>query len=66
MKLDHLLKPHTRINSKWIKDFNVRTETIKFLEENTSNKTSDIPRTNFFPDISPQASEKINKQISLH
>ena len=55
MKLDHLLTPHTRIDSKWIKDFNVRPKTIKIVEENTGSKILDITHSNILLDISPQA-----------
>ena len=68
MKLYHLLTPHTRINSKWIKDLNVRPETITILDENMGSKISDIACRNFLLDMSPQAREtkEKNKQMRLH
>ena len=64
MRLYHLLTPYTRVNSKWIKDLNIRPETIKITEETIGSKISDIAHSNILFDISPQAretEEKISK-----
>ena len=55
-ELDHQVIPHTRINSKWIKDFNVNCKTIKILE-NIGSQISDISYSNVFALIPPWARE---------
>ena len=64
MKLEQFLTPYTKINSKWIKDLNVRPETIKLLEENIGKTLSDIHHSRILCDPPPRIQEikaKINK-----
>ena len=64
MKLEHSLTPYTKINSKWIRDLNVRPDTIKLLEKNIGRTLFDINHSKVFFDPPPRVTEiktKINK-----
>ena len=64
MKVEHSLTPYTKINSKWIRELNVRLDTIKLLEENTGRTLYDINHSKILFDTAPREMEikaKINK-----
>ena len=64
MKLEYSLTPYTKINSKWIRDLNIRQDTIKLLEENIGRTLFDINHGKIFFDPPPRVMEikpKINK-----
>ena len=57
MNLDHFITSYTKINSKWMKDLNVRQEAIKILEEKADKNLFELGHSNFLLNTSPEARE---------
>ena len=57
MKLEHFLTPYTKVNSKWIKDLNVRPEILKLFEENIGRTLNDINQSKILYDPPPRVME---------
>ena len=57
MKLEHSLTPYTKINSKWIRDLNVRVDTINVLKKNVGRTLFDMNHSKIFFDLHPRVME---------
>ena len=65
MNLDHFITPYTKINSKWMKDLNIRQKAIKILQEKAGKYLFALGLNNFLLNVSPEAREtkaKMNYQ----
>lgn len=65
-KLDHFLTPYTKINSEWIKDVNMRPETVRLSEENRQPTLRHRSQQHFLGSVSPGKGNKRNKQTGRH
>lgn len=57
MELDYILSSCTKMNSKWIKDLNIRPKTVRYTEENIGTKLRDLGHREHFIDLTPKAKE---------
>ena len=64
VKLEHMLTPHTKINSRWFKDLSIRHDTIKLLEEIIGKIFADMNHTSIFLGLTPKAIGGIKPKIN--